>query len=79
MPIYSSPLKDDGYDIADFMKIDPTLGTVEDFEALTQAAHERGMRYSPTSSSITLPTSIPWFQEVAQGPELAFSGLLRLE
>src|ERR1700675_3764722 len=35
MPFYPSPLKDDGYDIADFYKVHPTLGTVEDFEALT--------------------------------------------
>ena len=39
MPIFASPLKDDGYDIADFRAIHPTLGTVEDFEALTKAAH----------------------------------------
>src|SRR5918993_4552016 len=44
MPIYESPLKDDGYDIADFRKIHPTIGVVEDFEALTAAAHERGIR-----------------------------------
>ncbi len=44
MPIYTSPLKDDGYDIADFYNIQTSLGTVEDFEALTRAAHERGIR-----------------------------------
>src|SRR5262249_50044346 len=41
MPIYASPLKDDGYDIADFRTIHPNLGTVEDFIALTEAAHAR--------------------------------------
>src|SRR5207302_7167229 len=40
MPFYASPLKDDGYDIADFRRIHPGLGAVEDFEALTRAAHE---------------------------------------
>jgi maltose alpha-D-glucosyltransferase/alpha-amylase len=44
MPIYVSPLRDDGYDIADFYNVQPALGTVEDFEALTKAAHERGIR-----------------------------------
>src|SRR5712692_9883013 len=44
MPIYASPLKDDGYDISDFYRIHPTQGTVEDFQALTEAAHARGMR-----------------------------------
>jgi maltose alpha-D-glucosyltransferase/alpha-amylase len=43
-PIYKSPLKDDGYDIADFCTIDPVIGTVEDFAELTEAAHLRGMR-----------------------------------
>src|SRR5271156_5022656 len=44
MPIFCSPLKDDGYDVADFRQIDPTLGSTADFEALTTAAHERGIR-----------------------------------
>src|SRR5262249_33855630 len=43
-PIYASPLKDDGYDIAEFRHIHPTIGTVADFEALTKAAHDRGIR-----------------------------------
>ncbi len=44
MPIYHSPLKDDGYDIADFKKIDPAIGNVKSFESLTRAAHDRGIR-----------------------------------
>ncbi len=44
MPIYPSPLKDDGYDIADFYQIDPMYGDLEDFEALLHAVHARGMR-----------------------------------
>ena len=35
MPIFASPLKDDGYDIADFYQIHPTLGDVKDFESVT--------------------------------------------
>src|SRR5947208_7199268 len=44
MPIFASPLKDDGYDIADFRSIHPALGTVRDFEDLTSAAHARNIR-----------------------------------
>ena len=44
MPIYPSPLKDDGYDIADYYRILETYGTLQDFKDLLDAAHERGMR-----------------------------------
>jgi maltose alpha-D-glucosyltransferase/alpha-amylase len=44
MPIYPSPLKDDGYDIADYYNIDPTFGTLDDLKALVKAAHERNIR-----------------------------------
>src|SRR4051794_22798904 len=44
MPILASPLKDDGYDVADFRKIHPPLGTNADFEELTREAHRRGIR-----------------------------------
>src|SRR5689334_2374807 len=44
MPTYPSPLKDDGYDIADYYGIHPDYGTLDDFKALLKAAHERGIR-----------------------------------
>ena len=44
MPMYASPLKDDGYDIADYFNIHPTYGTVEDFKILMDEAHKRGLR-----------------------------------
>jgi maltose alpha-D-glucosyltransferase/alpha-amylase len=44
MPIFHSPLRDDGYDVSDFKQIDPSIGTVADFEVLTEAAHQRGIR-----------------------------------
>jgi maltose alpha-D-glucosyltransferase/alpha-amylase len=62
MPYYPSPLKDDGYDIADFYNIHPTLGTVEDFEALTKAAHERGMRIIADLVLNHTSDQHPWFQ-----------------
>ena len=44
LPVYPSPLRDDGYDIADFYKIHPDYGTVHDFRVLVEEAHQRGLR-----------------------------------
>src|SRR6476620_1301381 len=68
MPIYPSPLKDDGYDIADFYGIHPTLGTVEDFTALTKAAHERGMRVIADLVLNHTSDQHTWFQEARKDP-----------
>jgi maltose alpha-D-glucosyltransferase/alpha-amylase len=44
MPIYLSPMKDDGYDISDCCSIHPDYGTLDDFKGLLQAAHARNIR-----------------------------------
>ncbi len=44
LPFYISPLKDDGYDIADYFGINPDYGTVQDFKVLLKGAHARGIR-----------------------------------
>lgn len=43
-PLYVSPQKDYGYDIADYYNINPEYGTMEDFRAVLDGAHERGMK-----------------------------------
>ena len=43
LPFYPSPLRDDGYDIADYFDVNPSYGTLEDFRAFLDAAHERGL------------------------------------
>ena len=43
-PVYPSPQDDNGYDIRDHQDIDPTFGTLEDFDELVAKAHERGIR-----------------------------------
>lgn len=68
MPLYPSPLKDDGYDIADFCSIHPTLGTVEDFSALTKAAHERGIRIIADLVLNHTSDQHAWFQEGRRDP-----------
>ena len=42
-PVYRSPQDDNGYDISDYQDIDSTFGTLEDFDALLEAVHDRGM------------------------------------
>ncbi|MGE5402956.1 MAG: alpha-amylase family glycosyl hydrolase, partial [Ignavibacteriales bacterium] len=44
LPFYPSPLKDDGYDIADYYKIHPQYGTLEDFKEFLKEAHKRGIK-----------------------------------
>ncbi|NVE96047.1 alpha-amylase family glycosyl hydrolase [Altererythrobacter lutimaris] len=54
-PFFTSPMKDFGYDVADYCDVDPIFGTLEDFDALIAAAHARGLKvlidqvYSHTS------------------------------
>ena len=44
LPMYPSPFRDDGYDIADYYSIDPSYGTLDDFREFLDAAHRRGLR-----------------------------------
>ena len=62
LPIYPSPLKDDGYDIANFYAIHPDFGTLEDFKALLKAAHEMGLRVITDLVLNHTSDQHPWFQ-----------------
>jgi maltose alpha-D-glucosyltransferase/alpha-amylase len=44
MPFFPSPLRDDGYDIADYTSVHPNYGELKDFKAFLKVAHERGIR-----------------------------------
>jgi maltose alpha-D-glucosyltransferase/alpha-amylase len=44
LPMYKSPLLDDGYDISDYYALHPDYGTLDDFKTMLDAAHERGIR-----------------------------------
>ena len=43
-PFFTSPMKDFGYDVADYCGVDPMFGTLEDFDTLVEEAHARGLR-----------------------------------
>ena len=63
LPMYPSPLRDGGYDIADFYDVHPDYGTVEDFRNLVEAAHERGIRVIADLVMNHTSSDHPWFQE----------------
>ncbi len=63
LPMYVSPLRDGGYDIADFFQIHPDYGTVDDFRAFVEAAHQRGMRVIADLVMNHTSSDHPWFQE----------------
>jgi maltose alpha-D-glucosyltransferase / alpha-amylase len=44
LPVYPSPLRDDGYDVADFYAIHPDYGSADDLRTLVSEAHQRGLR-----------------------------------
>ncbi len=69
LPFYQSPLKDDGYDIADYRTILPEYGTVKDFQAVVDAAHQRGMRVMIDLVMNHTSDQHPWFQEARHDPK----------
>ena len=62
LPIYPSPLIDDGYDISDYCSVLPDYGTLEDFKALLDTAHKRGMRVITDLVLNHTSDQHPWFQ-----------------
>jgi alpha-glucosidase len=62
-PFFRSPMRDFGYDVSDYCDVDPLFGTLADFQALVEKAHDLGLKvivdqvYSHTS------TEHPWFEE----------------
>src|ERR687884_1867392 len=63
MPFYPSPLRDDGYDIADYRGINPGYGTMRDFRRFVRAAHERGLRVITELVINHTSDQHPWFQK----------------
>src|SRR5437868_9616287 len=63
LPFYPSPLKDDGYDIANYFDVNPHYGTLDDFRAFLDAAHERGLRVITELVINHTSDQNPWFQK----------------
>ncbi|MCA9872931.1 MAG: hypothetical protein KC441_04735, partial [Anaerolineales bacterium] len=62
MPMYPSPLLDDGYDVAQYDDIHPDYGTLADFKAFLDAAHERGLKLITDLVMNHTSDQHPWFQ-----------------
>ncbi|HXY60720.1 MAG TPA: maltose alpha-D-glucosyltransferase [Chthoniobacterales bacterium] len=63
LPFYPSPLKDDGYDIADYFDVNPNYGTLDDFRAFLSEAHKRRLRVITELVINHTSDQNPWFQK----------------
>jgi maltose alpha-D-glucosyltransferase/alpha-amylase len=63
MPFFPSPLRDDGYDIADYTSVHSSYGTLEDFRTFLGSAHERGIRVIIEMVLNHTSDQHPWFQQ----------------
>ncbi|MCL4683714.1 maltose alpha-D-glucosyltransferase [Myxococcota bacterium] len=68
LPFCPSPLRDDGYDIADYTDVHPDLGTLEDFRVFLREAHRRGLRVVTELVINHTSEQHPWFQRARRAP-----------
>lgn len=69
LPFFPSPLRDDGYDIADYTSVNPIYGTLEDFKEFLDAAHQRGIRVIIELIINHTSDQHPWFQRARRAPK----------
>lgn len=62
-PFFTSPMKDFGYDVSDYRNIDPTFGTLKDFDALLTAAHKLGLKIIIDLVLSHSSNEHPWFKD----------------
>ena len=62
-PFYRSPMADFGYDVSDYCDVDPTFGTLADFDRLLEQAHARGIRVIVDLVPNHTSDQHPWFRE----------------
>lgn len=68
-PFFVSPQNDNGYDIADYYRIDPRFGTMADFEKMTKLLHDNDIGVMLDMVLNHCSTDHPWFQKALAGDE----------
>ncbi len=76
-PFYETPNRDNGYDITDHCSIDPRLGTMADFEAFCEEAHDRGFRVMLDLVANHTSDEHPWFRASRSNPASPFRTFYR--
>ena len=69
LPFYPSPLRDDGYDIADYYSINPSYGDMQDFKLFVKEAHRRGLKVITELVLNHTSDQHPWFQRARRAPK----------
>jgi maltose alpha-D-glucosyltransferase/alpha-amylase len=69
LPFYPSPLRDDGYDIADYMSVNPDYGTIDDFREFVAEAHRRGIKVITELVVNHTSDQHEWFQKARRAPK----------
>jgi maltose alpha-D-glucosyltransferase/alpha-amylase len=69
LPFYPSPLRDDGYDIADYTSVNPSYGTIDDAKAFIAEAHRRGIRVITELVINHTSDQHAWFQKARRSPK----------
>jgi len=68
LPFFPSPLRDDGYDIANYTDVNPSYGTIDDFKQFLDAAHQRNMQVMIELVINHTSDQHPWFQKARLAP-----------
>ena len=68
LPFFPSPLRDDGYDIANYVDVNPAYGTLDDFKQFLDAAHQRNMQVLIELVINHTSDQHPWFQAARRAP-----------
>jgi maltose alpha-D-glucosyltransferase / alpha-amylase len=69
LPFFPSPLRDDGYDISDYLSVHPNYGTMEDFREFLTQAHKRGLQVMIELVINHTSDQHPWFQRARRAPK----------
>src|SRR5262252_8839594 len=68
LPFFPSPLRDDGYDISDYLNVHPMYGTIDNFRTFLDAAHDRGLQVMIELVVNHTSDQHPWFQAARRAP-----------